>query len=287
MSKFNFIQIPLPVLYHKELKDFDKILFGQILSLTKDKGYCFASNSKLAQVLSKSESTITKSVGRLTRSGFIKPKYQKSNYRRIYVIEESLTGFDHKDVFKNDIELKDELWSNITRAQVENDQSLKSDITRAMVENDQYNREYKRENNKQKKDNKMNTVYDSVDISFNSKSIEKGDSVIPLYLEDFRSFEESIKRGIDTFFETREIHLYSESEIFSCIHENLDIEKIDLNVKDSLENEINNILESCSAGGRLRRQTYVDDILSSLEKSYESHMKKIHGVVLNTLSKIN
>lgn len=62
----NFIQIPEIVYRNKELSHLDKLLFGQILSLTAQEGYCWATNSFLCKANDITERTLQKGLKRLS-----------------------------------------------------------------------------------------------------------------------------------------------------------------------------------------------------------------------------
>jgi len=82
--------ITAPVLYSKELSDKSKILFGVISNLTKQKGYCYAHNSTLAEELGWSERTIQYSIKELEDCGFISREIEfidkQVSGRKIYVL---------------------------------------------------------------------------------------------------------------------------------------------------------------------------------------------------------
>jgi DNA-binding Lrp family transcriptional regulator len=82
--------ITAPVLYSKELSDKSKILYGVISNLTKQKGYCYAHNSTLAEELGWSERTIQYSIKELEDAGFISREIEfidkQVSGRKIYVL---------------------------------------------------------------------------------------------------------------------------------------------------------------------------------------------------------
>ena len=82
--------ITAPVLYHKELSDKSKILFGVISNLTKQKGYCYAHNSTLAEELGWGERTVQDCIKQLETAGFVKrisELVEKNvSVRKIYII---------------------------------------------------------------------------------------------------------------------------------------------------------------------------------------------------------
>ncbi len=87
-SKESFIIIPDAILKMKGLSDGAKILYGRLLSLTKSKGYCFATNQYLAEASNKGEATIGKMLIELEKANVIwrdvSPKGGRAP-RKIYV----------------------------------------------------------------------------------------------------------------------------------------------------------------------------------------------------------
>lgn len=79
-----------PVLYHETLSNTSKLLYGMIRNLTKQKGYAFAHNTKLAKDLHCSESTVRKCMKELEDAGFIRRDLtytdQDQSIRKIYLI---------------------------------------------------------------------------------------------------------------------------------------------------------------------------------------------------------
>jgi hypothetical protein len=63
--------IPANVRYCKELTPLERLLYGEITSLTNFKGYCWATNNYFAQLYSRSKGTISKSINKLQSLGFL------------------------------------------------------------------------------------------------------------------------------------------------------------------------------------------------------------------------
>ncbi len=63
--------IPATVLYNKELKANEKLLYAIITSLTCKEGYCFASNKYLAEKLDVNPKTVSSWISDLRDKGFI------------------------------------------------------------------------------------------------------------------------------------------------------------------------------------------------------------------------
>ena len=83
--------IPAPVRYSKNLKANEKLMFGELTSLTNEKGFCYASNEYFANLYGVSKTSISKWISNLEKNKFIKIKmvYQRGTKqikeRRIYI----------------------------------------------------------------------------------------------------------------------------------------------------------------------------------------------------------
>ena len=138
-KKPNFIQIPYAVLYNRELSDFEKLLFGQIHSLTKQSGYCYATNEQLGNFLNKSsKSTVSKAIKKLTDCGFIYSEISIAKRRKLYVIQEALKDFDHSKVFEKN-----------SPDSMENHTSYDEKSVEPSMKNQSYNKESNKQSNKE------------------------------------------------------------------------------------------------------------------------------------------
>lgn len=63
--------IPSFILYNKELTDKDKLVYSVISNLTHEKGFCWASNRYIADLLGCTPTTISRSVNRLNELKYI------------------------------------------------------------------------------------------------------------------------------------------------------------------------------------------------------------------------
>lgn len=82
--------IPSTILYNKELKANEKILYAVITSLSNKDGYCFASNKYLANKLNVGANTVSGWITDLRRKNFIQVKLIRNDkqeiiQRRIYI----------------------------------------------------------------------------------------------------------------------------------------------------------------------------------------------------------
>lgn len=97
-SKYNYWILPLEVGLDKNLKPQDKLLYAQLLSLSKQKGYCFATNHYLSKLNNDvCKRTIINSLYNLKKSNYIKVvidrKENNNSKRKIYI--------NNRNVFNN------------------------------------------------------------------------------------------------------------------------------------------------------------------------------------------
>lgn len=76
-----FLTIPTHVVENPKIDDSTAILYGRIMSLTKSKGYCFASDKYLAEMSGVSTQEIGKRLLTLERCGYIRRETQKVGLR--------------------------------------------------------------------------------------------------------------------------------------------------------------------------------------------------------------
>lgn len=67
-----FTIIPSKVRYDKDLSPNAKLLYGEILALCNDKGYCWASNRYWAELYNVSNRTVSKWIDELSKKEYIK-----------------------------------------------------------------------------------------------------------------------------------------------------------------------------------------------------------------------
>ena len=79
-----FIAVPRIVLKDNEYSSTDKLVLGLINSLSNNKGYCYAKNSKLATELNVGTKTISNSLSKLKKNKIIIIEYLEYQ-RRIYL----------------------------------------------------------------------------------------------------------------------------------------------------------------------------------------------------------
>lgn len=80
--------IPAAVLYNEKLSDKDKLVYCVVSNLTHEKGFCWASNRYIAELLGCSPVTVSRSISKLDKIGLIKNTLEKGSegtLRRIYL----------------------------------------------------------------------------------------------------------------------------------------------------------------------------------------------------------
>lgn len=75
--------IPAIILYNKELKANEKLLYAIITSLTCKEGYCFATNKYLAEKLGVNHKTISSWISDLNKRNFIKIELIRNENKQI------------------------------------------------------------------------------------------------------------------------------------------------------------------------------------------------------------
>ena len=75
--------IPATILYNKELKANEKLLYAIITSLAYKEGYCFATNKYLAEKLGVNTKTISSWISDLSKRNFIIVKVIRNENKQI------------------------------------------------------------------------------------------------------------------------------------------------------------------------------------------------------------
>jgi len=87
IRKLYHVQIPTAVLKHHRFNDTTKIIFAVIYSLTRNYGYCFASNKTIATILNRSVATISRAIGKLADEQLLIIENPRSHLRKIRINE--------------------------------------------------------------------------------------------------------------------------------------------------------------------------------------------------------
>lgn len=95
-ENINFINVILPIsiLGDNNLTPLERLLLISILSLCKQKGYCWATNEYFAELFNVRKQTISKSISSLSKNNYIELKFdnsEKNNSKRIIKTSEALT----------------------------------------------------------------------------------------------------------------------------------------------------------------------------------------------------
>lgn len=80
-----FIMITYDVMTDNNLTDFQKLLYGAIIGLCHEKGYCYAKNEYFEKLFNKKTTTISMGIGKLIEMGYI---YRKLIYKKYYDVKE-------------------------------------------------------------------------------------------------------------------------------------------------------------------------------------------------------
>jgi len=78
-----FSLIPSGVMMHSSLSDAAKITYALILGLSNQYGYCFATNTALAEMRNTSESSIKRHIKELLDNKVVVAEYNRRNDRRL------------------------------------------------------------------------------------------------------------------------------------------------------------------------------------------------------------
>jgi len=81
-----YCKIPTFVKNNKNINSNAKLLYGDILLLCHQNGYCYATNKFLADNLNLKPRTITKLIKELREANLITVTYTKENVRKIYLV---------------------------------------------------------------------------------------------------------------------------------------------------------------------------------------------------------
>ena len=105
-SKYNYWIIPLEVGLDKSLKPQDKLLYAQLLSLSKQRGYCFATNYYLSKLNNDvCKRTIINSLYNLKKNNYIKVeidrKENNNSKRKIFIVNQNVFKNNSSSIDKN------------------------------------------------------------------------------------------------------------------------------------------------------------------------------------------
>ena len=90
--KTYWVLIPPIVAADHNLGDGEKVLCGIINGLTRERGYCYASNEYLAKYMGKSERSISRLLAMLEAKGYVTVRDKRSRFRKMVVTTTDVTG---------------------------------------------------------------------------------------------------------------------------------------------------------------------------------------------------
>lgn len=99
MSYNNYIKIPIVLLSDTNVSSSAKLLYGLLVLLTYQVGYCYANNSYLSDKLNVGTRAITRLLKELSDYNYIKMKFKHKFIRKIFMVNEINTSIspDYKD----------------------------------------------------------------------------------------------------------------------------------------------------------------------------------------------
>ncbi len=98
MNYDNYIKIPIILLKDNNVSSSAKLLYGLLVLLAYQEGYCYANNSYLADKLNLGIRAITRHLKELSDNNYIKMKFKHKFIRKIFINEiNASTSLDYKD----------------------------------------------------------------------------------------------------------------------------------------------------------------------------------------------
>ena len=81
-----FSVIPTEIIINKEISSTEKLLYAVISSLTNEKGYCWASNQYLGDLIGISERHASRSINKLLQEQLIEVDIKDNSKRKITLV---------------------------------------------------------------------------------------------------------------------------------------------------------------------------------------------------------
>ena len=98
MNYDNYIKIPIVLLEDNNVSSSAKLLYGLLVLLAYQEGYCYANNSYLADKLNLGIRAITRLLKELSDNNYIKMEFKHRFIRKIFINEISTSiSLDYKD----------------------------------------------------------------------------------------------------------------------------------------------------------------------------------------------
>ena len=92
MNYDNYIKIPIVLLTDTNVSSNAKLLYGLLVLLTYQEGYCYANNSYLDDKLNLGIRAITRLLKELSDSNYIKMEFKHKFIRKIFIVNEINTS---------------------------------------------------------------------------------------------------------------------------------------------------------------------------------------------------
>ena len=86
INQHRFFAVPYVISHDRNIKDGEEKVFSYILALSRQTGFCYASNKGLGKMMNKSEATIKRAIANLVKNGYLKNIVNESykSHRAIY-----------------------------------------------------------------------------------------------------------------------------------------------------------------------------------------------------------
>lgn len=99
MNYDNYIKIPIVLFSDTNVSSSAKLLYGLLVLLTYQEGYCYANNNYLADKLNIGTRAITRLLKELSDNKYIKMEFKHKFIRKIFIVNEINTSIslDYKD----------------------------------------------------------------------------------------------------------------------------------------------------------------------------------------------
>ena len=140
--------IPATILYNKELKANEKLLYAMITSLACKEGYCFASNKYLAEKLNVNPKTVSSWISDLRDKDFIIVELIRNGnnqiiQRKIYIKDSPYplnNGYQYQS--KNGQAIYQKVEDNVIRNNIKNNNKVKKKIISNYTNQREYSEEF-------------------------------------------------------------------------------------------------------------------------------------------------
>lgn len=90
----SFLILPYVLVFDTELSLTEKIILAEIISITRVKGYCYASNAYFAKMTEQSERSVSKNISALRDKGYIKIEISDYAKRIIKVVKDNIEKYN-------------------------------------------------------------------------------------------------------------------------------------------------------------------------------------------------